>query len=199
MNKCLIICPTYGRPDQYRDMVMSFYDKSICSDMLTLTKEGSITTLVNNVNFSNYEYVGITNDDVIYHTHGWDRIIVETIERKGIGFAFGNDGTRNNQLPALCVMSSCIPKTLGWIQYPHLNHLYGDMVWQYLGKRLNRLYYVPDVYIEHRHFLFGKGKKEDYERTNSKELYKADNAIFNEWLKKDAEDCVSKLKLELDM
>lgn len=198
-NRCLIICPTYKRPKQYTRMIESFYNNSMESDIITLTAEGSITKLINSVDYSGYDYVGVTNDDVIYRTNNWDVALMETIDRKGFGFAFGNDGTNNKELPAICIMSTIIPKALGWIQYPKLEHLCGDMVWQYLGKRLNCLHYVPQVKIEHMHFMFNKANKSDYLRTNSDEMYKKDNDTFKYWLLHYAEDDVKKIKSRLEM
>ena len=42
------------------------------------------------------------------------------------------------------------------------------MIWQTIGRTLNIIYYIPNVSIEHMHFLFGKGKKSDYELTNAR-------------------------------
>lgn len=197
MNKVLIICPTYNRPKQYTEMAESFYNTQTCSDMITLTAKGSITKLINRVNYSGYKYIGVTNDDVIYHTEGWDEKLIESIERKGKGIAFGNDGTNNRDLPAISIMSASIPKMLGWIQYPRLTHLCGDMVYQYIGKKLNCLHYNPYVHIEHRHYLFGKGKKEDYAKTNSKEMYNKDNATFQKWIRTESDHDIRAVQMAL--
>ncbi len=197
MNRLLIICPTYQRKDTYLRMVDSFYEKSVCSDLITLTEQGSITKLINDVDISKYEYVGVTNDDVIYRSYAWDRLLIDPIMRKGYGIAFGDDGTQNRNLPSICIMSTNIPKALGWLQYPKLEHLCGDMVWQYIGKKLNCLYYQPHVKIEHMHFLFGKGDKKDYARTNSQKMYKSDNKIFEEWIREESTDDIRKIQLAL--
>jgi hypothetical protein len=199
MNKNLVICPTYQRPAQFSLMVESFYKNSVCSDLIVLTEQGSITALINSVNYTGYEYVGVTNDDFVYHTKGWDKTLIETLERKGYGIAFGNDGTNNSHLPSTCLMSTAIPKALGYIQLPTLTHLCGDMVWQYIGKKMNCLYYHPHVKIEHMHFLFGKAEKHEYERTNSREMYINDNVIFKEWVTHESEKDINKIKVELGL
>lgn len=199
MNKNLVICPTYNRPEQLAEMVASFYKNSVCSDLILKTEKESITKLINEVNFENYQFVSVTNDDFVYNSYGWDEALINAIERKGWGIAFGNDGGGNKHLPSTCVMSAGIPKALGWIQYPRFQHLCGDMVWQTIGKLLNRLYYVPHVSIEHKHFLYGKAKKEDYEYTNSREMYINDNSIFQEWLLNESADDVERVRKAMEV
>jgi hypothetical protein len=180
-------------------MIESFYNTSVCSDIITLTEKGSITQLINSVNYSGYDYISVTNDDFVYHTPSWDNILIETLQRKKGGIAFGNDGTNNKHLPSTCIMSASIPNALGWIQLPTLTHLCGDMVWQTIGKSLNCIYYHPRVNIEHKHFLFGKAEKNDYERTNSREMYTNDNAIFQKWLLNDSKKDIEKVRIALGL
>lgn len=195
MNPCLVICPTYNRQSQFTRMAQSFYMNSVCSDLIVMTAKGSITGLINSVDYQKYNYVSVTNDDFAYNTYGWDKILIDTIERKGSGIAFGDDGTDNKHLPSTCIMSAVIPKSLGWIQLPGLIHLCGDMAWQYIGKELNCLYYVPSVSIEHHHFLFGKADKADYEQSNSKEMYQKDNETFRHWILNDSGEDIDRIRV----
>lgn len=197
MNNCLVICPTYNRQSQFIRMANSFYVNSACSDLIVLTAKGNIINLINQVNYKKYKYISVTNDDFVYNTHGWDKTLIDTITIKGYGIAFGNDGTNNKHLPSTCVMSSSITKALGWIVLPGLRHLCGDMVWQYIGKELNCLYYVPSVSIEHHHYLFGKADKEDYEYSNSKEMYQKDNETFRHWVLNDSQEDINRIRVAL--
>lgn len=194
MNENLVICPTV-RKDNFIKMAESFYKNSLISDLIVLRKENSITELINAVNLSNYKYVTVTNDDFIYHTHGWDCKLIEAImARKRYGMAFGNDGV-NRSLPTHCLMTTNIPQALGWVQLPGLEHLCGDMVWQYIGQKLNCLYYVPEVSIEHCHFLHNKAEKDEvYQRTNSMMMYKKDNDYFRQWILNNSYDDIQRIK-----
>lgn len=196
MNRNLVICPTIHRHEKFSDMIDSFYRTNTCSDLIMLTKKESITNLINAVRINNYDYISVTNDDFIYHTLGWDAILINTIElKKGYGIAFGNDGNNNTELPTTAVMSTILFKALGWVQLPTLQHLCGDMVWQYLGKQLNCLYYNPNVHIEHQHFMFKKSNKDGvYERTNSKEMYIKDNEAFRHWVRNESIEDIDRIR-----
>lgn len=194
-----MICPTYNRPNQIIEMISSFYKNSVCSDLILKTEKGSITRLINEVDYNKYEFVGVTNDDFVYNTYGWDEALINAINVRGYGIAFGNDGTNNKDIPSTCIMSVGIPRALGWIQYPRLTHLCGDMVWQYIGKQLKRLIYVKNVVIEHKHFLYGKAKKEDYEYSNSCEMYINDNAIFQDWVINESKADILRVQRAMEM
>lgn len=191
MNQNLVICPTLDRPDQLAKMVDSFYKTQTISDLIILTAIGSITGIINFVNYSNYRYVTITNDDFVFKTFGWDEIFIKSMRKPG--FAYGFDGV-NHKLPSTCMIDTRVCRALGWIQLPTLEHLCGDLVWQYLGEATNRLYYCPSVKIEHNHFIYSKSEKDAvYERTNSAEMYRKDNESMRQWLRSQAEDDVRKI------
>lgn len=195
-NKALVICPTARRNKQSLTMMETFCLTSKVSDLILLTKEGSITQLINTVNFDGYDYVGVTNDDVAYCTDGWDVKLISSI-KNNFGFAFGDDGTNNSTLPAICIMTANIPRTLGFIQLPAVTHLCGDLVWQYIGQKLNCLYYNKNVKILHNHFLHGFEKDEVYEKTNSKEMYNHDNKSFRQWIRTESEQqCLDLLQVQ---
>lgn len=182
-------------------MAESFYATNFTSDLIVLTEKQSITKLINKVNFDNYKYISVTNDDFFYHTVGWDAGLINVIEsKKGYGIAFGCDGSGNKHLPTTAVMSSVIFKALGWVHLPTLDHLCGDMVWQYIGHKLDCLYHVPQVKIEHMHFLFNKSEKDEvYENTNSKEMYQKDNEAFRHWVRNDSIEDIKRIQSALDL
>jgi hypothetical protein len=185
MNKILIICPTINRPDKFKRMAESFYYTSSISDLIVLTAKASITELINKVNYNNYDYVGVTNDDVVYETMFWDKILISHIREyngRKFGFASANDGSNNRNLPAFCIMTANIPKTLGWIHLPTLKHLCADLVWGHIGSQLNCLSYVDDVKIGHEHFLFGYKRDKVHDKTNADEVIKHDHKAFRDWL-----------------
>jgi hypothetical protein len=222
MAKLLMICPTRGRPARARQMIESFFatqhdaDLVLCIDqddpLLTqyenihytyfLPQEPRTTTELINIAFKRlplYRYYGLVNDDFVFHTKSWDRKLIEIIEEYGDGIAYGNDLLRGGDLPCHFIVTGNIVRALGWLQMPALKHLYGDNVWKTIGEAIGRLYYLPDVIIEHKHWMKDHSLiDETYKRTNSQEMYAQDEKAFKVWLADQSEKDISKVSRFLD-
>lgn len=202
MNKTLIVCPTV-RPDKFKIMVNSLTETTRNCDIIHPNKPGSITKIMNNVfnKFSDYEYYHITNDDFVYKTKDWNELFIEKLENNP-GICHANDKLLNGILPVAPFISGDIVRSLGWLQMPSLYHLCGDMVWDYIGKQINRLYYFKDVIIEHVHPLRKDIKVEKdsvFKLTNSKEMYRKDHEAYKIWLQENSFDQIEKLRFDLDL
>jgi len=174
--KILTICPSLNRPNMLKEMVDSF-DATITTDNTLIVVDDPITptecfnkVLLDN---SNYDFYHLTNDDVIYKTKGWD----DLLSRKG-KICYGNDTIQGDALCTFPMIDGDIVRCLGWLQLPTLKKYCGDVVWMELGRRLNCLKYVPDVEIEHRHFVNGKRENDD---PNFWGTYGYDKEAFLEW------------------
>lgn len=225
MNKdLLVICPTRGRPEQCTRMIKSFNHKSsnksrlifiididdecfndyeclfnyTCHSFYIKHPEKTVTEAYNNIiknHYNNYAFYSETNDDFIYHTGCWDRILINKLEEEGGGIAYGDDGFSGKALPTTSIISGEIIQALGWIHMPTLEYLYNDVVWKEIGLSLKRLFYIPAVKIEHMHPMAGKaGKDETFKRTNSRDSFDKDQAAFREWKSSQMEDDVNKIK-----
>ena len=219
----LVICPTRERPDACARMIKSFHNKTSekaelvfiidhddywlneYMDLFERTghlyfkrEYDSICAMHNVIACScypDYDYYSITCDDYIYHTGNWDRILIQKLEEKGGGFAYGDDMFGGPALPTTCVISGQIIRALNWIVMPELQYLCGDMVWREIGQRLNRLFYIPEVKIEHMTYLAHKAEMDaTFERTNSEESYNKDNRAFREWKSKYMERDITKIR-----
>ena len=125
----------------------------------------------------------------------WDRILIDKLEEKKGGIAYGDDGYCGENLPTTSIISGEIIQALGWVHMPTLNYLCNDMVWRDIGHKLNCLYYVPEVKIEHMHPLAGKAEKDDtFRRTNSSESYTRDNKAFRVWKSLQMKNDIKKIK-----
>lgn len=97
------------------------------------------------------------DDDHWPKTPGWDVLYLNALERLGgTGVVYGNDLFQRDQLPTTPGISADIVRELGWYAPPELQHWYCDNFWLELGKRSDRLAYLPDVIIEHRNVQAGK-------------------------------------------
>jgi hypothetical protein len=130
-----------------------------------------------------YNYIGFFGDDHRPRTKGWDKIFVTKLDRRGGGFAYGNDLYQGANLPTQVVMSSSIISALGWMAPPVLKHLWVDNAWRSLGSATGRLFYFPEVVIEHLHPFAGKAAMDmGYQRVNSSEMIDHDKAAFARWM-----------------
>jgi hypothetical protein len=216
--KNLVICPSRGRPEQFKRFLESFKNMSRCSDLMAIVDESdkflpyylntyqncivnntsrNVTELIN-MGFNlkpDYEFYTVTNDDFVFKAEGWDT----TLCRKGY-ISYGNDLCAGESLPTTYVVDGDIVRALGWLQLPKLSFMYGDSVWKFLGQAIHRIKYRQDVIIEHNHWCNLKAEvDETYRRTNAPEVYKADYEVFKTWLQSQKDDDVGKIKFALGL
>lgn len=184
--KNLIICPSI-RPDLQKTMVESIAETSVDSDLVVDATPGSTTQIINRIfnSHPNYEFYTVTNDDFIFRTKEWDKILMESLKNGGV--AYGNDLFQEENQATTFMVSGNIAKALGWLQYPKLNFLYGDTIWTLLARAANCLHYHPQVVIEHVHWENGKRTKDLVSCvTNSMAMYQSDRLEFCHWLDQQA-------------
>lgn len=202
-NRLLVMCPSRGRPDRIKDMLAS-YDatKSIGTSLVIVLDNDDPkvndyeltgrTVIVQNRHdvskiynflvgkYNKHKYYCAINDDMVFRTNGWDDILIGEIEKNGgWGIAFGDDRIHSGRLqrPTNTVISGNIVRALGYIYPPELYALLGDVFLGDLGKALGRLYYRPDVVIEHKHYCANTAPNDDTYRfgesrhAQEKEIY----------------------------
>lgn len=130
-----------------------------------------------------FDFLGFLGDDHRFRTPGWDSVFISVLEGAGGGFAYGNDLLQGQNLPTMIVMNASIVRALGWMSPPELRHLYFDNTWKTLGEATGRLFYLPQVVVEHMHYMAGKSvEDEGYQRVNSAEMYDHDRQVYERWL-----------------
>lgn len=128
-------------------------------------------------------YLASLGDDHLPRTRGWDLKLIAAIEAlDGPGIAYGNDLYQGRALPTAWVVSVEVVRAVGWMMLPACEHMYVDTAVLVLGQAADRIAYVPDVIIEHRHPLAGKAAWDaSYRASNSRDRYNADAAAFETW------------------
>lgn len=183
----IVLCPTRGRPDDAREVQVSFDATKTRTDtdlifvvdeddprlddykdvghlLMVYKAEGGNMVKALNVAANvvtkdpfDADIVGFIGDDHRFRTHGWDADITVALDRVGGGIAYADDLAQRQQLPTQVFMSARIITALGWMGLPVCRHLYIDNAWKVLGEGIGRLVYVPHVVIEHLHPAYGKG------------------------------------------
>jgi hypothetical protein len=149
------------------------------------------------VNAATYDYIAFMGDDHVIRTPAWDELLIRTLEDElqGWGIAYGNDLLQGAGLATAALVSSKVIRALGYIAPPGLIHLYMDDAWMRLGEACGFLRYRPDVVIEHMHFTAGKSQVDDrYAEVNSPEMYSADKAVFDKWMRQDLPSAVERIQ-----
>ncbi len=127
-------------------------------------------------------------DDHRPRTPGWDtRLLSALDDMGGSGIAYGDDLLQGERLPTAWVVSSNIVAALGWMCQPSLRHYCVDNAWKDLGDRAGCLRYVPDVVIEHLHYL-RTGAAPDGTYRAAEARASADKDAYQRWLASGADD-----------
>jgi hypothetical protein len=149
--------------------------------------------------WDNWDVIGFVGDDHRFRTNGWDAVFTRQLNRVGGGMAYANDGNWvGGEIPTQIFASSIIWKTLGWMALPTAQHLYLDNAWRIIGDGVGRLFYFPDILIEHMHPAYGKTDwDEGYRAVNSSQMYEHDRAAFETWLQTDADADIERVRKAL--
>ena len=130
-----------------------------------------------------YKYTAFLGDDHRTRTSGWDRKLTKATGDFGI--THGNDLTldpNGSDLPTAVVMTSNIIMELGYMSPPEFKHLYLDVFWREMGKKLNIFSYHPDIIIEHLHPQVSKNQWDaGYVECNSQEIYDLDGEAWKKY------------------
>lgn len=126
--------------------------------------------------------VAFMGDDHCPRTHGWDELYLAALRDLGTGIVYGNDLLQGERIPTQVAMTSDIIRALGYMAPPALTHLYVDNFWKDLGVSAGCLRYLPDVIVEHRHPIAGKGAWDaGYARVNSSTMYERDRLAYADY------------------
>ena len=105
----------------------------------------------------------ITNDDQVYASAGWDVRLDQEAATFDDAFycLWFNDGINGEKHCAFPIVSRRWVEALGYLTPGIFEFLANDTWLMDIGRRLNRLHYVGDVLVEHRHFTVGKAAADE--------------------------------------
>jgi hypothetical protein len=125
--------------------------------------------------------VGFLGDDHRPRTHGWDSSYLSALNELGAGVVYGDDLLQHEFVPTQCAMSAEIIRQLGWMAHPTLKHMYVDTLWRDMARPVGKLRYLPDIVVEHLHYLNNKATMDaGYERVNDPVVYQVDEEAFRQ-------------------
>lgn len=136
-------------------------------------------------------YLASIGDDMVPVTDGWDTRLIDACGTTGM--AYPNDGRRDD-IPEAVVMTSDIPRALGWMCQPTIGHWYTDNVWSDLGRGAGCITYLPDVVVEHRHPNVPGGDPADQTYWDASPGMAADLAAYQRWRLRDMRADIGKVR-----
>ena len=108
--------------------------------------------------------VGHCGDDVVFRTYGWDVDVLESFEEftDRIAFVYGRDGVQDQKLGTHGFVSREWIDAVGYFCPPLFSHDYNDTWLNVVAELIGRRVYMPDMLIEHMHWMWGKS---DHDQT----------------------------------
>jgi hypothetical protein len=137
----------------------------------------------------------ILNDDQIIHTKGFDKKMMQKVkDTKGLCILGWKDDVNDDRLSPSFATKEFLEFVDGWYYPMPTRHLYGDNMYDFIGRACDIFYYLENVYIEHRHPSNGKAKVDaSYEQSNSQARYDQDGKVYASWLDKYAIELCEKV------
>lgn len=213
MKQILIILPSKARPEKvegfyrtWRQTTDGYSDVLTCLDdddkMLkrynrypdikyNTGKGGWVCDVYNRAyyKYPNYKYYYLVADDIRFRSTHWEKAFMTKLEKNGgKGICYGNDLMFMENLSTAPFISGKVIRALGYIALPGLWHMWVDKFWYEVGIGLNKLFYFPDLIMEHIHYKVGKSHADpQYLSFNTKKVYEHDKQVFLTWEKKGME------------
>lgn len=222
-DRLLCSCPSRGRPIYLKEMLESFnrtrsdntyvvvylddddptlkeYDLSNMENVSFIVGERmNVAQIHNRIILENhgYDFYMPINDDVIFTSNGWDKILMDTINENGKrwGIAYPDDDTANHRYnyPTFGCMSANIVKLLGYFYPPSLKMLNGDVFLLDIGRAIGRLYYCPDSRLKHRPPGVSAGAFVPGDHRGDEDFRRLEGLAYAEYIDTRLEDDVNKL------
>lgn len=185
MRSISLLCPTRGRPERFRDMVLSAVDTVEAPDLLSLEvrldeddplalrypmprdirtafrwgPRVKVPAAFNELARSSTGSILMAcADDVLFRTPGWDRRVREALAAwpDGLGIAVPNDGAGRGRRCTAWFCGRELVALLGWHHPESYEHFYCDTHVADLMQRAGRIAWLDQVLIEHMHPNRGK-------------------------------------------
>lgn len=178
-----LLIPTRGRPDEltrcvesafetaddpdrvevwcYRDDDDSAYDgldlpvRWVTGPRVTLSRTWNVLDAA-----AGGDIVCHCGDDLIFRTDGWDTAVQSAFEQYGdrIAFVYGRDGAQDANLGTHGFVSRQWIDAVGYFCPPLFSHDYNDTWLNEVSEVLGRRVFLPDVLMEHMHWIWGKSE-----------------------------------------
>jgi len=137
-------------------------------------------------------WYGLICDDEFVLTEGWDKALIEAADDWNI--AHGNDGWQSERrIHGIVALGGDLVRTLGWMALPGLWHWFVDDTWELLARECGLRRFLPEVRMEHKHWLAGKAVKDEINWLGESKATNDQN-VFLTWVREEAAVTIQKVK-----
>lgn len=146
--------------------------------VVTVGKHKNKIEACNGGRVNDWDVLLLTSDDMVPRIRGFDQNILNTMEKHfpiGGGLLCYNDGynkdhVRSNE-PVTCtlpIMGRHLYEELGYVYFNGYRSIYCDSDLSFLTTSMNRMVFVDEIIIEHRHFANSKARFDELYEFNSR-------------------------------
>lgn len=136
----------------------------------------------------NSKFIGLLQDDLVPGTPGWDTSLIRQLNGWNVVCAY--DGRSNRMHGAICWSPSLI-EAVGWI-YPGTKHLYGDDVWETLGRETACLKIDQSVITAHHNETYSTNPDDTARSIVAHTEH--DKGVFEAWMKDGKDQAVARIR-----
>lgn len=145
--------------------------------------KNKIDAINKNISFATGQIICNHSDDMVFIKEGFDLDILEAFDDFK-GLVHFPDQRVGAKLITYAMMHKEYMDIDGWIYNPHFDSVYADNYQQELSKRRKKYKFVSKRILEHRHNLWGYGKRDALlQKTENPLVYKKDRETYHRLLK----------------
>lgn len=136
------------------------------------------------------KWIGLLQDDLVLQSPNWDVGLLKSLT--GANVVSANDGNETGRMHGAIVWSGDLARELGWLYPPGLKHLYGDDVWEGLGRATGCWKVCSDIITRHLNETYQANPDDTARHVASHTAH--DQAAFQVWQAEEMPACVETIR-----
>ena len=150
------------------DPELANYDTTGCQVTMMPERSNSVIGHRTLIEAATADYLVLTSDDMVYRTQDWDEMVLEAFEQipDDLGIVSFNSGRK---FPEGIAVSKKWTEFAKPFFFPEFEHFYVDAIFLEIAAVLERLFSVDNIRIDHLHYKYKTGPKDEpyrYKRMN---------------------------------
>lgn len=222
MNGILAICPTRERPKAAMEVLESFQEKTSKNSRIMfaldndnyddypdeivmnsaifprtgIARKFNLLTMRFLNKWEGFMFVG---DDLRFETPGWDEMMLTAIrDHNGFAVAYGDDRQYRFSRATHPVLGRNLVRAMGCAVTPGIVH-YLDFPWNWIGKQLGLLVWVPEVITPHLRWDALHTEPDALWTETNQKYGPLDTETWNKWVAENGRKLLAQVKLEMEL